>query len=327
MGDLIIPGCDQLKFGNFDNVEIRRLSCLYFNDNSSSMINEYGSNMERSKMDPLVAIEAKNAICKGKSSEIFQFDYLQGKDGMSSGVKGGNSVILESIREEQENVVDARAISLSPQKDSQEPPAFSSQEDWSQKNTQEAEMTYMHKTKTFGELDVQLLAQDNFPGDPQNVVSASQEVCSKKSTQEEVLSMIQEKKGAGVQFGLGNTQEGSMESETSISKVSEINSIEGNSEAGQVPHSEAGQEWHQVRQSKRLRGKEDMLMKMNEINLLAEHQDSLSEGTITANQNSFAVLSHLNIVNLAINMGVQPDSLSFEKIDVLRDLENAGVGV
>ena len=45
--------------------------------------------------------------------------------------------------------------------------------------------------------------------------------------------------------------------------------------------------------------------------------------TCPENQNSFAVLTNVHIAPLASKMGIHSDSLSFEKIDVLRDLENA----
>jgi len=48
-----------------------------------------------------------------------------------------------------------------------------------------------------------------------------------------------------------------------------------------------------------------------------------SEGITSENQNSFAVLSNVHIAYLASKMGIHFDSLSFEKIDILKDLENA----
>lgn len=48
-----------------------------------------------------------------------------------------------------------------------------------------------------------------------------------------------------------------------------------------------------------------------------------NEGIILENQNSFAVLNNIHIASLASKMGVHADSLSFERIDVLKDLENA----
>jgi len=47
------------------------------------------------------------------------------------------------------------------------------------------------------------------------------------------------------------------------------------------------------------------------------------KGNCSSDQNSFAVLSNTSIVSLAINMGMHSESLTFEKIDLLKDLENA----
>ena len=47
------------------------------------------------------------------------------------------------------------------------------------------------------------------------------------------------------------------------------------------------------------------------------------KGICSSDQNSFAVLNNTSIVSLAINMGMHSESLTFEKIDLLKDLENA----
>jgi hypothetical protein len=54
------------------------------------------------------------------------------------------------------------------------------------------------------------------------------------------------------------------------------------------------------------------------------HQNMEIEGTSSSsNKNSFAVLSNIHIIHIATKMGVQSESLSFEKLDLLKDLENA----
>lgn len=53
MGDLIAPGSEQLRFGNFDNIEINKVSCIAINVNPQAIINEYGSNFMKYKLDPL----------------------------------------------------------------------------------------------------------------------------------------------------------------------------------------------------------------------------------------------------------------------------------
>jgi hypothetical protein len=62
MGDLIVLGSKLLRFGNFDPLEIRKVSCITVNVNPQAVINEYGSNFVKYKQDPLVTIEAKNAL-------------------------------------------------------------------------------------------------------------------------------------------------------------------------------------------------------------------------------------------------------------------------
>jgi len=52
-------------------------------------------------------------------------------------------------------------------------------------------------------------------------------------------------------------------------------------------------------------------------------QDMEDEGTLAIHQNSFVVLSNPLIIDLATKMVVQSESMSFEKIDFLKDLENA----
>lgn len=71
IGDLIEPGSDQLRFGNFDHMEVRLLTSNHFDDTVRTVINEYGSNMEKFKSDPLATIEAKNALYGSNKNDIF----------------------------------------------------------------------------------------------------------------------------------------------------------------------------------------------------------------------------------------------------------------
>ena len=74
MGDLIVPGSDQLRFDIFENLDIRMLSSIIVNDSSHTVINEYGSNLQKSKHDPLTTIEAKDALHGCKRSEFCQLE-------------------------------------------------------------------------------------------------------------------------------------------------------------------------------------------------------------------------------------------------------------
>jgi hypothetical protein len=86
MGDLVVPGYEQLRFGNFDNMELRKV-----------VFNEYGSNFMKFKLDSLMTIEVKNAIFDSKREDIFQFDDIIGKSGSTKKLptimedKGGKS--------------------------------------------------------------------------------------------------------------------------------------------------------------------------------------------------------------------------------------------
>jgi hypothetical protein len=81
--------------------------------------------------------------------------------------------------------------------------------------------------------------------------------------------------------------------------------------------------WQDVRQSKRIRANGSFQQKMGEQVTSKNLQDMVDEGTLAIHQNSFAVLSNTHIIDLATKMGVQSESMSFEKIDLLKDLENA----
>lgn len=67
---------------------------------------------------------------------------------------------------------------------------------------------------------------------------------------------------------------------------------------------------------------------MSHLKLGGKDQSKLSkdletEGNSSLQQNSFAVISNPHIISLASTMGISFDSISFEKIDLLKDLENA----
>ena len=68
--DIISPGGGHFTFGSFQNVEIKNLWKIDTGDNSSTVINEYGTNMVKSKSDPLVAVEAKQALLSGQHSPL-----------------------------------------------------------------------------------------------------------------------------------------------------------------------------------------------------------------------------------------------------------------
>jgi len=68
--DFISPGGEHFTFGSFQNVEIRNLWKMDTGVQSTTVINEYGTNMFKSKSDPLIAVEAKQALLSGKHSPL-----------------------------------------------------------------------------------------------------------------------------------------------------------------------------------------------------------------------------------------------------------------
>jgi hypothetical protein len=81
--------------------------------------------------------------------------------------------------------------------------------------------------------------------------------------------------------------------------------------------------WQDVRQSKRIRDNGAFQQKMGDQAPSKTLQDMEPEGTLTVHQNSFAVLSNPQIIDLATKMGIHSESKSLEKINLLKDLENA----
>jgi hypothetical protein len=81
--------------------------------------------------------------------------------------------------------------------------------------------------------------------------------------------------------------------------------------------------WQEVRQSKRIRANATFQRKINEQVLSDDHHEVEKEGTIATHSNSFAVLSNQHISDLASKMGIHTHSISLEKINMLKDLENA----
>lgn len=131
MGDLVAPGTKQLRFGTSDVVELRKVSCISMSTNPHIVINEYVSNFMKYKQDPLVTVEAKNALHECNRDDIFHIEDSIGKYVATKS--------LPTIVEEKEKETVGRASSLSPVKGSQGGPEaeLSSQEGLQQKETQD----------------------------------------------------------------------------------------------------------------------------------------------------------------------------------------------
>lgn len=77
-------------------MELRKVSFIIVNVNPKAVINEYGLNFVKYKQDPLVTIEAKNALHGNNKGDIFQFDDFIGKSGSSKSLP----TIMEDKEEE-----------------------------------------------------------------------------------------------------------------------------------------------------------------------------------------------------------------------------------
>lgn len=233
IGDLIVLGFDQLKFGNFERVEIRKISCITIDENPKTIINEYGSNLMKEKHDPLKTIEAKNALYGCRKENFFQVDDLATKCGTS---KSLDTILEDKVMEKTKE----RDVSLSPVKGSQGAPEvdLSSQEELLPKDDQDA--------------DWELIEEE----DGQKSEVADMEV---NVAQLPVIEGEQEKQLPRVD---------TMHSATKESVVSDKLNPWENYGAETEPMVENGQKeddwpaWQQVRQSKRLRDSGTSHLKM-----------------------------------------------------------------
>jgi len=81
--------------------------------------------------------------------------------------------------------------------------------------------------------------------------------------------------------------------------------------------------WQEVRQSKRIKATGTFHLNRADHAQGKLSQNKEDEGNLPIQQNSFAVLANTHIIELANKMGIQSESITFEKIDVLKDLEYA----
>jgi hypothetical protein len=295
MGDLVVPGCEQLRFGNFDTTELRKV-----------VINEYGSNFMKYKQDPLVSIEAKKALFDSKRDDIFQFDNFIGKSGSSKKM----STIMEDKGEE----VTERAISVSPVKGSQGGPEaeMSSQDERHQKVSQDIDWDLIQKQEDV----VTVMAVDTVNGDS-NVKDSNQEA----SADYDILAKETSQLEGMFEKAQTDTVQGPVEELTAWEN--QANNLQAVMDKEQGVGKEGWSTWQDVRQSKRIRANGSFQQKMGEQATSKNLQNMEDEGTLAIHQNSFAVLSNTHIIDLAVKMRVQFESMSFEKIDLLKDLKNA----
>lgn len=120
MDDICQPGAEKLSFGDFSEVEIRKLTCMQFAEGCSTVINEYGTNMCGSKFDSLAAIEAKCAMLS--SGEVSKDKVCQT---VTVSGRANKRKELATMKEEVLGTIFDRAMSPSPHHGTQDPPAIS----------------------------------------------------------------------------------------------------------------------------------------------------------------------------------------------------------
>ncbi|KAK8445210.1 hypothetical protein SEVIR_9G288142v4 [Setaria viridis] len=142
MEDIIAPEGDHLRFGSFENDEIKKLWSVKLSENSTTVINEYGSNMKTSKFDPLGAIEAKYALKMSNHEASSKLTPIVEDKEESAKTK---EIMME---QESKELVNSRACSMSPAKGTQEKSGleWSSQEEIGVENEGKANVTTMHST-------------------------------------------------------------------------------------------------------------------------------------------------------------------------------------
>jgi hypothetical protein len=110
-------------------------------------------------------------------------------------------------------------------------------------------------------------------------------------------------------------------------KETESNVVEQNIQIGLVKKGSKpeqvlieGQVVPVVRQSGRL---QDQLLKQYEIPHQGVNKKRYLEGMNLTDQNSFAILNNVEIVSLAVGMGIETSNMNFDEIDLMKDLEVA----
>lgn len=71
-GDFLSPGGSSINFGSFQQEDVQKIWKMQLNENLSTVINEYGTNLSKSKFDSLAAIEAKFAMKTGKEKVVLE---------------------------------------------------------------------------------------------------------------------------------------------------------------------------------------------------------------------------------------------------------------
>lgn len=227
-------------------------------------------------------------------------------------IKSGPSKSLPSILEEkEENHNTARAVSMSPTKGSQGAPEIdiSSQEEIPHMGSQDIDWDLIQE-------------EDGQKSEVDEVEIVNEKI---RETNEEVNPVIMEVDKVANAVEIGITEISGLEGNQEQLNIwdKHVFALYVEAEAGLKDNNSDWPEWKEVRQSKRIRDNGTSQVKVGDQAQNKMAADLEERGNCSSNQNSFAVLNNTNIVSLANMMGIHSESLSFEKIDLLKDLENA----
>jgi hypothetical protein len=109
--ELLSPGGNTGILALFQQDDIRNIYRMQLNEKNSIAMNEYGTNLVKSKLDPLMVIEAKTAMSKGEQvAEKFQGESLQ--EEMDDGEGGTQEAPGMEILSQEENPLNQNALAV-----------------------------------------------------------------------------------------------------------------------------------------------------------------------------------------------------------------------
>ncbi|CAN6283821.1 unnamed protein product [Urochloa humidicola] len=152
--DIISPGVEHYTFGTFQKVEIKSIWRMHLRENSSAIINEYGSNLYKYKSDPLVVLEAKQALFSNGENEKQQFYLHTIQEDIEEETAG--EITVEDTESQNANLFP------SPSKGTQEAPAeeWSSQEECKMLEEEQSKKKEQQKSSTSSWEDEMVCTQD-----------------------------------------------------------------------------------------------------------------------------------------------------------------------
>ncbi|CAO2145092.1 unnamed protein product [Urochloa humidicola] len=152
--DIISPGGEHYTFGTFQKVEIKSIWRMHLRENRSAIINEYGSNLYKYKSDPLVVLEAKQALFSNGENEKQQFYLHTIQEDIEEETAG--EITVEDTESQNANLFP------SPSKGTQEAPAeeWSSQEECKMLEEEQSKQKEQQKSSTSGWEDEMVCTQD-----------------------------------------------------------------------------------------------------------------------------------------------------------------------